>query len=161
MKMNFRTTVILFATFWSMTAFAEAPAALPASASAASDAKLPISEQLAQEQAQTMLLMARATNAKLREQIKEADKSGAVALNGLLGGLNAPLTAPKKQATDNDERVTSIQGAGSEYQAFLQVGGRTIIVEVGDTLSDGWRVARITSSSVELSNGKSTRTLRI
>jgi type IV pilus biogenesis protein PilP len=157
MKTYVITSVALLAAFVSTMAFAESPA----TASAASDTKLSISEQVAHEEAQTALLMVQATNAKLREQIKGSDKSVPFASNGIPGGLSAPFTVPKKQAPENEEHVTSIQGAGSDYQAFIQIGGRTIIAEVGDTLSSGWLVTRITNSSVELSNGKKTRTLRI
>jgi len=159
MKIIFSTSVVLLAVLASTVVFAESPTI----ASAASGPKLSISEQVAQEQAQTSLLMVRVTNAKLRQQIKDAEKSGSAASSDFLAGLNAPLTAPNavKKQIDNDERVTSIQGAGSNYQAFLQISGRTTIAEVGDILSDGWRVTQITSSSVVLTNGKNIRTLRI
>jgi type IV pilus biogenesis protein PilP len=155
MNMHLKKLALVFAAVTSVSAFA-APFTT-------NTAPVPVDQipvLLANEQAQTALLAAKAVNAKFRSDIRQSESSGngaAPAVEGL-GGLGEPLAKARKEPS---EQLMFIAGADGSYRATISVDGRTTIAEVGDTLSDGWRVAAITGSTVSLSKGKQQRTLRI
>ncbi|CAE6956557.1 type IV pilus biogenesis protein PilP [Paraburkholderia domus] len=154
---------IALATLVSGGALAASPSGTAGSMSTAPVPVSEIPELLANEQAQTPLLVAKATNAKLRADIKQLEQgpnaAGGAAPAAGLSSLTQPLTKPRKEA--GDVGLVSVGGADGSYRAYLSVNGRTIIAEVGDTIDNGWKVMAISSSSVQLSNGKQQRTLRI
>lgn len=170
MKTYQTITFFALAALISDCAFAGAPVPpSSATASVTSTAPAPVSqvpELLANEQAQTALLTAKATNARLRADIKQSERSSNASATdagaspaGGLAGLNQPLTKLRKD--EGDEELLSVGGADGAYRAFLSVSGRTIIAEVGDTIDNGWKVVSISGSTVQLSKGKQQRTLRI
>ncbi|WP_206001730.1 type IV pilus biogenesis protein PilP [Paraburkholderia aromaticivorans] len=158
-----RTIAIALATLVSGGALAASPSATPGSMSTAPVPVSEIPELLANEQAQTPLLIAKATNAKLRADIKQLEQgpnaAGGTAPAAGLTSLIQPLAKSRKDP--GDVALVSVGGADGSYRAYLSVDGRTVIAEVGDTIDNGWKVLAIGSSSVRLSNGKQQRTLRI
>lgn len=172
MKTYQKTTAIALAALVSAGALAAAPSAKPtakptATSRSTSTAPVPVSqlpELLANEQAQTALLIARATNAKLRADIRQSEQAsnagaGVAPAAGGLASLNQPLAKSRTDAGDVD--LLSVGGAGGSYRAFISVNGRTLIAEVGDMIDNGWKVVAISSSAVQLSKGSQQRTLRI
>ncbi|MNT23126.1 Type IV pilus biogenesis [compost metagenome] len=57
-------------------------------------------------------------------------------------------------------RLVSLRAFDGHYNAILDVDGRTVPVQAGDTLDGGWKVVSIDDAGVRLANGKRVRTLR-
>jgi type IV pilus biogenesis protein PilP len=163
MKIFQRATVIALAGLASASALA-APSATAISTSTAPVPVSQVPELLANEQAQTALLVAKATNAKLRAEINQSEQGsnaggGGAPATGGLASLEQPLAKSRKEAGDID--LITVGGADGSYRAFISVNGRTVIAEVGDMIDNGWKVVSISGSAVQLSKGKLQRTLRI
>lgn len=80
-----------------------------------------------------------------------------VALTGSLPAVTLPTTA----AASSKPRLLNIGGAGSQYVAHLEVGGRPADVVVGDLVEGGWTVASIDASHVKLVRGKQVLMLKV
>ncbi|SPD69325.1 conserved exported protein of unknown function (plasmid) [Cupriavidus taiwanensis] len=164
----------------SMQPTAAAPAAGVASPTAtstpAAEAVQPLrptdAPELAALQSQMALWKARAEIAQYKAEAKRAEDSliaapaGAAAGAGVasislagpmpVGGVaeRAPRLAPEAP------RVVSLRAFDGHYNAVVEVSGRTIPVQAGDTLDGGWKVVSIDDGGVKLANGKRVRTLR-
>jgi type IV pilus biogenesis protein PilP len=163
MKTYQKTTALVLAALVSAGAWAASPGATPGSTSTAPVPVSEIPELLANEQAQTPLLIAKATNAKLRADIKQLEQPNAAGAVAAAGGGLSSLAQPLAKARNDgaDLGLVQVGGADGSYRAYISVNGRTIIAEVGDTIENGWHVVAISSSTVQLSNGKQQKTLRI
>ncbi|MFJ4291239.1 type IV pilus biogenesis protein PilP [Cupriavidus sp. NPDC089707] len=128
--------------------------------------------ELAALQSQLALWKARAEIAKYKAEVKRADDAlvaappgaapgagvASISLAGPMpaGGVaeRAPRLAPEAP------RLVSLRAFDGHYNAVVDVSGRTVPVQAGDTLDGGWKVVSIDDAGVKLANGKRVRTLR-
>lgn len=124
-------------------------------------------------QSQIALWRARAEIAKYKAEVKRSEESvlnpgagGAPAGGGvpgvsLLGPVPAAGVAERmpRQAAEAP-RLVSLRAFDGQFNAVVEVNGRTVPVVAGDALDGGWKVVGIDDGGVKLANGKRVRTLR-
>ncbi|KUE86497.1 pilus assembly protein PilP [Cupriavidus necator] len=119
-------------------------------------------------QSQLALWKARAEIAKYKAEVKRAEDSITAAPAGAPQPGGAPsisLTGPMPTGgasprLSDGTRLVSLRAFDGHYNAILDVDGRTVPVQAGDTLDGGWKVVSIDDAGVRLANGKRVRTLR-
>jgi len=125
--------------------------------------------ELATLQSQLALWKARAEIAKYKAEVKRAEDSITSAPAGAPQPGGAPsisLTGPmptggaSPRLSSDGTRLVSLRAFDGHYNATLDVDGRTVPVQAGDTLDGGWKVVSIDDAGVRLANGKRVRTLR-
>ncbi|MNL84725.1 Type IV pilus biogenesis [compost metagenome] len=57
-------------------------------------------------------------------------------------------------------RLVALRAFDGQFNAVVEVNGRTVPVVAGDALDGGWKVVSIDDRGVKLANGKRVRTLR-
>jgi type IV pilus biogenesis protein PilP len=128
-------------------------------------------EELARLQAQIPVLTAKAAVAELNARIWKAEHADAQS-----GGPSLATVAPSSAVSSVSGTGSHLGGGGAQdpgslslqsvsayngrYSAVLSVAGVAVPVQVGDQVADGWKVARITDTSVELARGRESRTVR-
>lgn len=141
--------------------------ATPTAATAAMGAANSAAEQLARLQMESLILAAKAKNAKLAADIRSAEKEAGQASTAL--ALAAPLPTAAIATGAGIAGIAAIPGATSpglsamkgldlvairaydgRYLASIDVGGRTVEKGEGETLDGGWKVAAIGAHSVKL-----------
>ncbi|MEM5432375.1 conserved exported hypothetical protein [Cupriavidus taiwanensis] len=161
-------------------ASAVAPAAVSAAASATAAAAVDAAaslrhteaSELAALQSQIALWKARAEIAKYKAEVKRAEESLLSASQGAAPAGAAPaisLSGPvptagvaermPRQAGDA-HRLVSLRAFDGQFNAVVDVNGRTVPVVAGDALDGGWKVVSIDDGGVKIANGKRVRTLR-
>lgn len=141
----------------------------------AQPSKVSPSEKLADLQARIPLLQAEAAIAKLNADIATANSAAARAGMGGLTELSPP-PIPVQGATGAPPamvghvaptparpaiRAVSISGFDGQYRAVIYVSGQSVSVGPGDPVSGGWTVASITESTVRLTRGSESLSLRM
>ncbi|MGX6566072.1 type IV pilus biogenesis protein PilP [Cupriavidus necator] len=128
--------------------------------------------ELAALQSQLALWKARAEIAKYKAEVKRSEESMTAAPAGAPQPGGAPsisLTGPmptggtierSPRVSSDGTRLVSLRAFDGRYNAILDVGGRAVPVQAGDTLDGGWKVVGIDDAGVKLANGKRVRTLR-
>ncbi|MDK3022939.1 type IV pilus biogenesis protein PilP [Cupriavidus taiwanensis] len=130
------------------------------------------SSELAVLQSQLALWKAKAEIAKYKAEVKRADDSlvaapagatpgagvASISLAGPMPAGGAAERAPRLAA--EAPRLVSLRAFDGHYNAVVDVSGRTMPVQAGDTLDGGWKVVSIDGGGVKLANGKRVRTLR-
>ncbi|WP_256441900.1 MULTISPECIES: type IV pilus biogenesis protein PilP [unclassified Cupriavidus] len=128
--------------------------------------------ELAALQSQLALWKARAEIAKYKAEVKRAEDSLIAAPAGGATGAGAPsisLAGPMPaggvaerapRLAPEAPRLVSLRAFDGHYNAVVDVSGRTIPVQAGDTLDGGWKVVSIDDGGVKFANGKRVRTLR-
>ncbi|MFS8981445.1 type IV pilus biogenesis protein PilP [Cupriavidus necator] len=129
--------------------------------------------ELAVLQSQLALWKARAEIAKFKAEVKRAEESltapAAGAPSAAGGAPSISLTGPMPaggiaerapRMASESTRLVSLRAFDGHYNAVVDVGGRTLPVQAGDTLDGGWKVVSIDDGGVKLANGKRVRTLR-
>ncbi|RKP47569.1 type IV pilus biogenesis protein PilP [Trinickia fusca] len=149
-----------------------APPAKPAVTATASS--MSPADELADLQAQIMILEAKAKIAKLRVEI---DTAGAPPQAMQAPGMGMPVmppmsmnmapsaspSAPGAAAATHGAggmQVVSISCFDNHCNAMLSVDGHNVAVRQGDTIDGGWKVTGITDSSITLARGKQVHVLR-
>ncbi|SPK77420.1 conserved exported protein of unknown function (plasmid) [Cupriavidus taiwanensis] len=161
-------------------ASAVAPAPVSAAASATTAAAVDAAAslrhteaaELAALQSQIALWKARAEIAKYKAEVKRAEESLLSASQGATPAGAAPaisLSGPvptagvaermPRQAGDA-HRLVSLRAFDGQFNAVVEVNGRTVPVAAGDALDGGWKVVSIDDGGVKIANGKRVRTLR-
>ncbi|WP_455289554.1 type IV pilus biogenesis protein PilP [Cupriavidus necator] len=127
---------------------------------------------LAALQSQLALWKARAEIAKFKAEVKRAEDSMVAAPAGAPPGAGVPsvsLGGPMPtggvaerapRLAPEAPRLVSLRAFDGHYNAVVDVSGRTVPVQAGDSLDGGWKVVSIDDSGVKLANGKRVRTLR-
>ncbi len=124
-------------------------------------------------QSQIALWKARAEIAKFKADVKRAEDSlltGAAGVAAPVGAapaisLGAPMPAAgvaermPRQAAEAP-RLVALRAFDGQFNAVVEVNGRTVPVATGDALDGGWKVVSIDDGGVKLANGKRVRTLR-
>ncbi|TPQ29978.1 type IV pilus biogenesis protein PilP [Cupriavidus pinatubonensis] len=129
--------------------------------------------ELAALQAQIALWKARAEIAKYKAEVKRAEDSLTAAAAGAAPSGTAPsisLAAPMpaggaigdrvKGFSSEMPRLVSLRAFDGQFNAIVDINGRTVPVQPGDALDGGWQVVSIDDGGVKLANGKRVRTLR-
>lgn len=128
--------------------------------------------ELAALQSQLALWKARAEIAKFKAEVKRAEDSMVAAPAGTPPGAGVPsisLGGPMPtggvaerapRVAPEAPRLVSLRAFDGHYNAVVDVSGRTVPVQAGDTLDGGWKVVSIDDGGVKLANGKRMRTLR-
>lgn len=128
--------------------------------------------ELAALQSQLALWKARAEIAKFKAEVKRAEDSMVAAPPGAAPGAGVPsvsLGGPMPtggvaerapRLAPEAPRLVSLRAFDGHFNAVVDVSGRTVPVQAGDTLDGGWKVVSIDDGGVKLANGKRTRTLR-
>ncbi|MCY1214553.1 type IV pilus biogenesis protein PilP [compost metagenome] len=146
---------------------APATVAEPAQPSRPSDAP-----ELAVLQSQIALWKARAEIAKYKAEVRRAEDSLSAAPAGVPPAAGMPsisLAGPmpaggvaerSPRLAPEAPRLVSLRAFDGQYSAMVDVNGRTVPVQAGDTLDGGWKVVSVGDGGVKLANGKRVRTLR-
>ncbi|WP_434034696.1 type IV pilus biogenesis protein PilP [Cupriavidus sp. a3] len=128
--------------------------------------------ELAALQSQLALWKARAEIAKFKAEVRRAEDSMVAAPAGVPSGAGLPsisLGGPMPtggvaerapRLAPEAPRLVSLRAFDGHYNAVVDVSGRTVPVQAGDSLDGGWKVVSIDDGGVKLANGKRTRTLR-
>ncbi|WP_243736896.1 type IV pilus biogenesis protein PilP [Cupriavidus sp. L7L] len=128
--------------------------------------------ELAALQSQLALWKARAEIAKFKAEVKRAEDSLVAAPPGAAPGAGVPsvsLGGPMPTGGVGERaprlapeapRLVSLRAFDGHFNAVVDVSGRTVPVQAGDTLDGGWKVVSIDDGGVKLANGKRVRTLR-
>ncbi|WP_218959603.1 type IV pilus biogenesis protein PilP [Cupriavidus sp. IK-TO18] len=128
--------------------------------------------ELAALQSQLALWKARAEIAKFKAEVKRAEDSMVAAPAGVPPGAGVPsvsLGGPMPtggvaerapRLAPEAPRLVSLRAFDGHYNAVVDVSGRTVPVQAGDSLEGGWKVVSIDDGGVKLANGKRVRTLR-
>lgn len=153
-------------------ASAAASATTAAAADAATSPRHTEASELAALQSQIALWKARAEIAKYKAEVKRAEESLLSASQGVAPAGAAPaisLSGPVptagvaermlRQAGDA-HRLVSLRAFDGQFNAVVDVNGRTVPVVAGDALDGGWKVVSIDDGGVKLANGKRVRMLR-
>ncbi|WP_427308532.1 type IV pilus biogenesis protein PilP [Cupriavidus sp. H39] len=151
---------------------AAASATTAAAADAATSPRHTEASELAALQSQIALWKARAEIAKYKAEVKRAEESLLSASQGAAPAGAAPaisLSGPvptagvaermPRQAGDA-HRLVSLRAFDGQFNAVVDVNGRTVPVVAGDALDGGWKVVSIDDGGVKIANGKRVRTLR-
>ncbi|MGH8430570.1 MAG: type IV pilus biogenesis protein PilP [Solimonas sp.] len=130
------------------------------------------SSELAALQSQLALWKTRAEIAKFKAEVKRAEDSMVAAPAGPAPGAGVPSISlggpmPTGGVAERAPRLApeapwlvSLRAFDGHYNAVVDVSGRTVPVQAGDTLDGGWKVVSIDDGGVKLANGKRVRTLR-
>lgn len=130
--------------------------------------------ELAVLQSQIAVWKARAEIAKYKAEVRRAEDSLAAAPAGVpappVGGApSISLAGPMPSSgvaergprlAPEAPRLISLRAFDGHYNALMDVNGRTVPVQAGDTLDGGWKVVSIDDGGVKLANGKRVRALR-
>ena len=141
------------------------------SAEAATPPRHTDASELAALQSQIALWKARAEIAKYKAEVKRSEDSllsaAAPAPAGAAPGISLAGPVPvggvaermPRQAAEAP-RLVSLRAFDGQFNALVEVNGRTVPVVAGDALDGGWKVVGIDDGGVKLANGKRVRTLR-
>ncbi|WP_186261416.1 type IV pilus biogenesis protein PilP [Burkholderia gladioli] len=138
---------------------ASAPDSISASAPAADlpNGLQPACDEFCALHREKMILTERRDVERLKAEIRKFKQDGA-AIEPVTLPAAAPQSPPAPRVTD-----IAFLGAGAfsgRYIASLSLSGALRDVAVGDNLDDGWHVAQITATGVELARGKQRRWVR-
>lgn len=144
----------------------------------------PVSQavHLADLQARIPVLQAEATIAKLNADIATSNSAAARAgvtgstesslpslpatptASTMAGATGTPPAAVKHSAPTparSSMRVVSISGFDGQYRAVVEVAGQNVSVGPGDSVNGGWAVVSITESTIQLTHGRESLSLRM
>ncbi|CAN7778360.1 type IV pilus biogenesis protein PilP [Cupriavidus necator] len=149
-----------------------APSAMAATATETPQPSRPTyAPELAALQSQIALWKARAEIAKFKAEVKRAEESLAAPVGAqpaagvpsisLAGPMPAGGIAERgPRLASEAPRLVSLRAFDGHYSAMVDINGRTVPVQTGDTLEGGWKVVGVGDGGVKLANGKRVRTLR-
>lgn len=147
--------------------------ATPGAAAAAMGAANSAAEQLARLQMESLILAAKAKNAKLAADIRNAEKeagpassslalaaplpmgaittgAGIAGIAGMAGAGGVPGGTSAGLSTGKRLDLVAIRAYDGRYLASIDIGGRTVEKGQGDTLDGGWQVSAISANNVKL-----------
>ncbi|HHY6930456.1 TPA: type IV pilus biogenesis protein PilP [Burkholderia ambifaria] len=147
----------------SSTVAAAIPASTPAAVMATTD-----SDELAALQSRLQVLRVKKEIAEVEAAIDKAKQPASIgvppALNGPLPAVGSPIPGiPPASIRMSGASDMALAGTGSydgRAMATLVISGVARDVRVGDTLDDGWKVARIEGNGVQLTRAGRIRWVR-